>query len=137
MTALAIVDSSALYAGINKRDRVHARAVESLDRPDLRLVVPALVIIEVAYFAGRRLGADVEARFVRGLADADVALPSGDDWQRIAALVEQYADFPLGTVDASVIALAERLDTDLVITFDYRHFNAVKPKHRDHLTLLP
>jgi len=32
-----------------------------------------------------------------------------DDWQRIAALTEQYADQPLGAVDASLVAVAERL----------------------------
>jgi hypothetical protein len=30
------------------------------------------------------------------------------DWSRIADLVDQYVDFPLGGVDASVIVLAER-----------------------------
>ena len=30
------------------------------------------------------------------------------DWERIAELMEQYIDLPLGMVDASVVALAER-----------------------------
>ena len=30
------------------------------------------------------------------------------DWERIAELMEQYIDLPLGIVDASVVALAER-----------------------------
>jgi len=52
-----------------------------------------------------------------------------EDWQRIAELVEEYADFPLGGTDASVVALAERLETDLILTTDHRHFRAIRPRH--------
>jgi hypothetical protein len=36
-----------------------------------------------------------------------------------------------------VIALAERLQTDLIITLDWRHFGSVKPKHCERFRLLP
>ncbi|WP_211265622.1 PIN domain-containing protein [Actinacidiphila oryziradicis] len=52
-------------------------------------------------------------------------------------LVLQYADFPLGGVDASVIAVAERFRVDRVATLDRRHFSVVKPSHVPALTLLP
>ncbi len=55
----------------------------------------------------------------------------------IPAFVAQYGDFPLGGTDASVIALAERLDTDLIVTFDHRHFRAVRPRHCPSFRLLP
>ncbi|WP_236796529.1 twitching motility protein PilT [Amycolatopsis sp. GM8] len=51
------------------------------------------------------------------------------DYNHMADLVEQYADFPLGTSDAAVIALAERLDVDEIATLDQRHFRAVRPRH--------
>ena len=60
-----------------------------------------------------------------------------DDWSRMAELVEQYADFPLGATDASVITLAERLNTDTLITLDHRHFAAVRPRHCVNFHLLP
>lgn len=60
-----------------------------------------------------------------------------DDYARIAALIEQYDDLPLGTTDASVIALAERLEISEVATLDRRHFTVVRPRHVDALTLLP
>jgi predicted nucleic acid-binding protein len=50
---------------------------------------------------------------------------------------EEYAAFPLGGTDASVIALAERLQAPLVVTLDRRHFTAVRPRHRDAFELLP
>jgi uncharacterized protein len=39
--------------------------------------------------------------------------------------------------DASIVAVAERLNTDVVITLDRRHFGAVQPNHVDALQLLP
>src|SRR5690606_25077251 len=56
---------------------------------------------------------------------------------RMAELARRYDDFPLGTTDASVLALAERLDVTEIATTDRRHFAAVRVHHVDHLTLLP
>jgi hypothetical protein len=55
----------------------------------------------------------------------------------MAELVEIYGDFPLGTTDASVIAVAERLNITEVATLDHRHFAAVRPAHCDAFSLLP
>jgi uncharacterized protein len=60
-----------------------------------------------------------------------------DGYTRMAELVEQYADMPLGTTDASGIALAERLDIRDVATLDLRHFAVVRPQHVEAFTLLP
>jgi predicted nucleic acid-binding protein len=51
--------------------------------------------------------------------------------------MERYRDLPLGMVDASVIALTERLGTDTVATLDHRHFEAVRPRHVQRLNLIP
>ena len=137
MTTLAIVDAGPLYAAADSDDRDHAASLATLSRADLRLVIPALVIAEATYFVGRRLGPDAERAFLGGLAGFDVEGPSSDDFPRIAELVEQYKDFPLGGTDASVVALAERLDAHVIITLDRRHFAAVKPRHREAFELLP
>jgi uncharacterized protein len=134
---IAIVDSAPLYAATDADDDHHAAAVEVLARPELQLVIPALVVAEVTYMVGRRLGARVEARFLRALEHLDIAAPEPEDWPRIGELVERYEDFPLGGTDASVVALAERLGTEVVITFDRRHFAAIKPAHCGALRLLP
>ena len=65
---------------------------------------------------------------------AEPVLP--DDWIRIAELVAIYHDLPLGTVDASVVALAERLGISTIATLDRRHFTIVRPKHVPSFELL-
>lgn len=137
MSRLAIVDAGPLYAAADCDDRDHAACLATLSRPDLRLVVAALVIAEATYFVGRRLGPGAERAFLEGLADLDVEGPGGEDFARMATLVEQYRDFPLGGTDASVVALAERLQAPVVVTLDRRHFAAVRPRHREAFELLP
>jgi len=134
---LAVVDTGPLYATLDLDDDDHAASVQALNRDGLRLIVPVLVVAEVSYLAATRLGAEVEARFVAGLAQLDVDAPPPDEWTRIAELIQRYADFPLGAADASVVALAERVQTPWVITLDRRHFHAVRPKHCPALQLLP
>lgn len=136
MSKLAIVDAGPLYAAADSDDRDHAACLATLSRPDLRLVIATLVIAEATYFVGRRLGPAAERAFLDGLADLDIEGPSGEDLARMAELVEQYRDFPLGGTDASVIALAERLGAPVVVTLDRRHFAAVRPRHREAFELL-
>jgi uncharacterized protein len=118
-------------------DDDHGASLEALQRPDLELVIPTLVVAEVTYLIGSRLGPRAEASFLRGLTQVEVEPPTSGDWERLADLVDEYADLPLGGTDASVVALAERLDTGMVITLDRRHFNAVRPRHREAFELLP
>lgn len=134
---IAVVDSGPLYAAADLDDDDHDAAVTVLAQLDLHIVIPTLVVAEVTYFIGTRLGANAEAAFLGGLAQLDVEAPGAADWTRIAELVQTYADFPIGGTDASVIALAERLDATTVITLDRRHFGAVRPRHADAFALLP
>ena len=134
---IAIVDAGPLYAAVDADDDDHARCVAILERPDLELVIPALVVAEVTYLVGSRMGADTEARFLRALASQEIEAPSTEDWSAIADLVERYADFPLGGTDASVAVLAERLGTDVIVTLDRRHFGAVRRADGRAFRLLP
>lgn len=134
---IAIVDSGPLYAAVNLNDQDHQRCAEVFEDSSLSLVVPALVVAEVCYLVGSRLGAAAEARFLRGLAAVEVEAPTFDDWPKIASLVDKYADFPLGGTDASVAVLADRLETDVIVTLDRRHFGALSMSDGRPFRLLP
>lgn len=103
------------------------------------LLVPGTVIAEVGYLLARNAGARVEALFLDAVADGDFELVDlvPADARRAAALVGTYSDLPLGTTDATVIAVAERLGVTEVATLDRRHFTVVRPAHIDALALLP
>ncbi len=81
----------------------------------------------------------MEGAFLRSLVSGrlNVEHVSDADLERAAQLVEQYADLGLGAVDASVIAVAERLGATKIATLDHRHFRVVRPDHTAAFILLP
>ncbi len=103
------------------------------------LIVPQLVVAEVAYLLETRLGPDAEVRFLGDLAAGSLITEPvhASDWLRIADLVAEYRDLPLGTVDAAVVVAAERLDIVQVATLDRRHFAVVRPAHASAIEILP
>jgi uncharacterized protein len=136
-SAIAIVDAGPLYAWADGSDRDHERCHAVLARSDLHFVVAALAVAEATYFIGRHLGPRAEATFLRAMQLFDVQAPLPTEWARIGDLCEQYHDSSLGGTDASVVVLAERLNTDLIVTVDWRHFGAIKPRHVESFRLLP
>jgi predicted nucleic acid-binding protein len=122
---------------MDRRDRDHLRSAQVLSRGDLDFVVPALVVGEVSYFAGEYLGGAAEAAFLRDLSSFEIDLPLEEEWSQIAKLVERYADFPLGATDASIVVLADRLNVDLIVTLDRRHFGALRMSDGRPFRLLP
>jgi uncharacterized protein len=96
-------------------------------------------VTEVAYLLASRLGPEAEVRFLGDLAAGELGVEpvAAADWLRIAELVATYRDLPLGTVDASVVATAERLGVEKIATVDRRHFSVVRPRHVAAFMLLP
>lgn len=139
---MILVDSGPLIAAAIADDRDHRRCVEmsaALHFNSEKLLVPQTVVAEVAYAVAKQGGTNQELMFLQACADGDLALVDlvVEDMPRIIELVDGYRDFPLGTTDASVIAIAERLKVNEVATLDHRHFPNVRPRHVDYLTLLP
>jgi uncharacterized protein len=123
---------------MHRDDRHHQRCLDLLEAHPGPLLVPTLVVTEVVYLIGSRLGVDAEVRFLGDLASGDL-IPepvAPADWLRIAELVARYHDLPLGTVDSSVVAAAERLLIHDLATLDHRHFTVVQPEF-GHFNLLP
>ena len=134
-----VVDAGPLYAYIDADDAHHSRCAEFLANYDGSLVIPQLVVTEVAYLLASRLGTRAELLFLADIASGAFSTEPVHpaDWLRITELVAQYRDFPLGTVDASVVACAERLAVDTVATLDRRHFGAVSPRHVANFAIVP
>ena len=134
---MLLVDSGVLYALADRDDAWHARCVEMLRRSRERLLAPVTVLPEVAYLIQTRLGTRAEQRFARSVANREFGVESiGDnDWRRCAELMREYEQ--IGLVDASVVAIGERLRLRTIATTDRRHFSLVRPRHRDAFELVP
>jgi predicted nucleic acid-binding protein len=87
----------------------------------------------------RERGSKAEASFLDALAAGELQLVALQirDLRHMADLVRRYENLPLGAVDASVVAVAERLGTVQVATLDRRHFTVVRPAHAVAFEVLP
>ena len=134
-----ICDTGPILAALDAADPDHGRCAALLLDADRDLVVPVLVLAEVDYWCHERLGVTAWVAFLDDVIAGVYRIEplSAADLRRCHALQQQYADLKLGIVDASVVALAERLGETAVATLDRRHFTVVRPSHVSTLTLLP
>jgi hypothetical protein len=134
-----VADSGPLFATADADDAHHAACAGLVRARYAELVVPATVVVEVCWLIERSLGPSAEAGFLRSAARGNVRVETvtADDYERMAELVETYADLRLGMVDASVVAVAERLKVSTVLTVNRRDFTVVRPRHVEAFDLLP
>jgi predicted nucleic acid-binding protein len=134
-----VLDTGPLLAALDAADPDHSRCAALLADAREDLAIPTLVLAELDYWCQRRLGADVWLAFMDDLlAGAYRAeCPTPADLTRCREIQVQYAEHNLGVVDASVLALTERLGESKLATLDHRHFAMVRPNHTEALDLLP
>lgn len=136
---MIVADTGALYALVDRNDAWHARVVAWWKRNTQSVVVPVTVLPEVTYLLQTRIGVAAEHAFVCAVAAGEFTIEplDTDDIERVAEVMEAYADYPIGFVDASIVAIAERLETREILTTDRRHFGVVRPRHARGFTLVP
>ena len=128
-----------MLALLDAGDPAHERCVSMVEQTAEDLVLPVCVLVEVDYWVRKQLGADAWEVFIDDVTSGAYRVEplTVDDLVRAAELEHDYDDLDLGLVDASVIALCERLGEEKVATLDHRDFAVVRPRHCDSLRLLP
>ena len=136
---MIVVDTGPLVAVADADDAHHTECVDLVRTHHRELVVPSTVVVEVCWLLEKYLGSAAEAAFLGSLARGELRVEEvgRSDYQRMAELVEEYADLRLGTVDASVVALAERLRVTSLLTTNRRDFSVVRPRHAAAFALIP
>jgi len=134
-----VADSGGIYALYDADDAHHGVVVAGMAKDPGPIIIPMAVLAEIDYLLRVHLGTEAEIGFLDDLAEGGYALETltAEDLLRCRELVEQYRDLDLGLADASVIATAERLHVQRLLTVDQRHFRAVIPKSGDPFLLLP
>lgn len=134
-----ICDTGPLYAAMDEADTDHVQCAELLSEGEEQLVVPAPVVVELEWLASSRLGPLAFDAFLTDVEEGTVRIIDlvRTDYARVRELCARYADLPLGFVDASVVAVVERLREPKLATLDHRHFGVVRPRHVPSLRLLP
>jgi uncharacterized protein len=133
-----LADSSFVVAVANSQDKAYVRSNALYDQFD-SIYLPQSTLAEVAYFLTKLGGNRLVAQFLNQLSNAKFqVIPLLDeDLRRTAELLQRYADTRLDFVDATIVAMAERLGVAEILTLDRRDFSLVRPRHTDYFTLLP
>jgi uncharacterized protein len=134
-----IVDAAPLVALAEPDEPRRQATLDAMEAESGELVVPAPVTAEIDYLLGRRFGRSARAAFVRDLAAGrfTVACLEREDYATIGDLDARYADLGLGLADCALVVIAKRYGTNRIVSFDERHFRAVKPLGGGAFTILP
>ncbi|HXV60863.1 MAG TPA: PIN domain-containing protein [Vicinamibacteria bacterium] len=134
-----LADTGPLYALADESDEWHVRVRTFLEEFSPRLVVPVTVLPEVTYLLSKFLGSSAEIQFVESVHRGELLLEAVTraDLARSIEVMRRYVDAELGFVDASVVAVAERLRLTNVLTVDRKHFGMVRPRHCRAFSLYP
>jgi uncharacterized protein len=130
------VDTNIWLAAADRRSDRHEECAALLRSRHGELVP---VIAETSWLILDRLGTAAQAAFIRLVTSGQlkpVDLTEAD-WQRCAELAEQYASLRLDLIDASLVAVAERLGITTLATLNHRDFTVVRPRHAAAFELLP
>ncbi|MFI5005277.1 MAG: type II toxin-antitoxin system VapC family toxin [Solirubrobacterales bacterium] len=125
---MILADASAIFALLDRADERHeiTRAWFARTRP--ALVTVPLVLAEVDFLAGSRGGQGMRTAFRRDvIAGAYRVNWWNDAAVQAAEIAQQYADLGVSLADTSLVALAARMQTTEIATFDERHFRAMRP----------
>jgi predicted nucleic acid-binding protein len=134
-----LVDTGFLFALANVSDIHHDRALEVARTLSDTIILPVTVLPEICYLLDSRLGYDAMCQFLVRLQTGPMLIEpmSKADLPRVSEILEQYADARIDFVDATIVALAERLNVTRILTTDQRHFRLFRPRHCAAFEILP
>lgn len=136
---MILLDTSGLLAAIDASQRAHAGARRALATADGPLVVSPFVLAELDYLLATRIGIAAELALLDEVSAGayDLAPFGASDVAEARRVIDAYRDLELGLADASIVVLAERFETDAVLTLDERHFRALRGPSGGPFRLLP
>lgn len=134
-----IVDSSGMIALMDVRSAAHQAVRAFVVNTSDVLLLPVTVLPEIDYLLTKYAGSGPVLAMLRSVVAGEFQLESVTraDLARSIELMERYADSPIGLVDASIAAIAERLRITRVLTLDRRHFGMLRPRHCAAFELVP
>jgi predicted nucleic acid-binding protein len=139
--ARLIIDTSGYLAGVFAKHPEHAvvrRLLADVEQPP---VLSPLVVAEIDYMVLDARGVEQELAVIDELTSGayELAEVDTDDLRSARHLVAKHHDLKIGLTDAVNAVLAERYETNELLTTDQRHFRTITPLTRrfDAFRLLP
>ena len=127
---MIVADTGAVLALLDADDRHHMALRRIFEADPDSWVLPWAILPEVDYLAAAHLGRRAQTLWLADLAAGAFVVEWGEarDVEAAQRLDRRYDKLRLGLVDATVIAVAERLRAEAIATLDVKHFAAVRIK---------
>lgn len=127
MTRAVLADSGPLYAPNDQGDEHYQRAnrdLKRLERDRLEILVAYPILLEAYSLLLFRLGRHAASGWLVEMTAARFVNPLPEDYNRAAITVQKLPDQRITMVDATLAALAQRLELE-VWTYDH-HFDVMR-----------
>jgi uncharacterized protein len=134
-----ICDTSGLIAAYSGNDPRQRQVTDLLANDPGPLILSPFIVAELDYLMAARAGVRAELNVLSDVASGVYTLAEFDrfDVGQAATLVQRYQQMNIGIADASLVVLAAKYQTTRLLTFDERHFRAIRPLHAAAFTVLP
>ena len=119
-----VVDAGPLIALFRRRDQHHLRVKRLLAASSARLATTLPVVTEVCHF----LNAQGKLAFLTWVRRGGLTVQAvgAEDFEEIGTIMARYGDRDIDFADASLIWLADRLNSTAVMTVDRRDFEVYR-----------
>lgn len=135
---MIVADTSGVFSALDRSQPRHEAAREVVEHANV-LVLSPFVLTELDYLLATRISVEASRALLADVEGGayELATFTAADVGEAARVVERYADLEIGLADASIVVLADRYDTDRVLTLDERHFRALRKRGGAPFQLLP
>jgi uncharacterized protein len=137
VAAELLLDTGAFVALVDRDEKLHDNCVTALEKWTGPVLTTEAVLTETLYLVGPSWSAQkVCLEFV--LRGAFQLVPSSTkSLQRVGVLMEKYRDVPMDFADATLVVLAEEIETEWVFTLDRRGFSAYRMRRNRPFRIIP
>lgn len=137
MAGELILDTGPFVALVDRSEARHQECVAALETWTGTIVTTEAVLTETLHLVGPAWHPQRAClEFI--LRGAVLLVPTSiESLRRASVLMEKHADLPMDYADATLVTLAEDLDTDLVFTLDRQDFSVLRLHGTRPFQLLP
>jgi predicted nucleic acid-binding protein len=137
LRAIALLDTGAVLAILNRQDRWHRGCIEGFSQLRKPLLTSEAVLAELFHMVGDNSGRlEAAWKFVRSGA-VTIGIIKDSDLPSISRLMHQYRDRPMDFADATLVHLAEQESLSTVLTIDFADFQTYRIGGTKRFRVLP
>lgn len=134
-----VADSGGIYGLYDRGDSAHLALRAAIEQEPDEIVISSVSLGEIDYLLRARLGNRALLQFIADVESSAFRIEpvTAEDLSYCGRLLHKYADLDLGLCDAAVIATADRLGINRILTVDERDFRIMRTLRGKPFRLLP